>query len=104
VTDNPDDEDVRRARRGLKRCLEAMLSHEYRIIVLDEISVALDFKLLSEDDVHAFLDKKPDDIEVILTGRYAPASVIRRADLVTEMKERKHYFRKGVSARWGIEK
>lgn len=104
VTDSPGDEDIRRARHGLERCLAAMLSQKYRIIVLDEISVALDFKLLSEEDVHAFLDKKPDDVEVILTGRYAPASVIRRADLVTEMKERKHYFRKGVSARWGIEK
>jgi cob(I)alamin adenosyltransferase len=104
VTENAKDEDVRRAKRGLKKCLAAMLSKKYRIIVLDEINVALYFKLLAEKDVHEFLDKKPDDVEVILTGRYAPASLVRRADLVTEMKERKHYYRKGVAARIGIEK
>jgi len=104
VTENPEDEDVRRARAGLKKCLAAMLSKKYRIIVLDEIHVALSFKLLAEKDLHAFLDQKPDNVEVILTGRYAPASIIRRADLVTEMKERKHYYRKGVGARKGIEK
>ena len=70
--ENPDEEDIRRARSGLQKCRAAMLSGKYRIIVLDEINVALDFKLLSEADVHAFLDEKPDDVEVILTGRYAP--------------------------------
>lgn len=104
VTENPDDEDIRRARTGLKKCLAAMLSKKYRLIVLDEINVALYFELLGEKDVHGFLDQKPDDVEVVLTGRYAPASLIRRADLVTEMKQKKHYYQKGIAARWGIEK
>lgn len=104
VTENPEEEDIRRAKRGLRRCLKAMLSGKYRIIVLDEINIALHFHLLSEKDVLAFLDQKPNDIEVILTGRYAPISLIRRADLVTEMKEKKHYYRKGLAARPGIEK
>ena len=104
VTENPEEEDIHRARLGLRKCLAAMLSGKYRIIVLDEINMALHFHLLGEKDVLAFLDHKPNDIEVILTGRHAPLSLIRRADLVTEMKEKKHYYRKGLAARKGIEK
>jgi cob(I)alamin adenosyltransferase len=104
VTKDPDQEDFDRAKSGLKKCLKAMLSGEYTIIILDEINVAVYFKLLNEKDIHDFLDKKPDHIEVILTGRYAPDSIIERADLVTEMKEIKHYHNKGIQARKGIEK
>jgi len=104
IKDHPPQAEINRARRGLAHCRAAMLSGEYRIVVLDEILVAVFFKLLSEADVRAFLDEKPNDVEVVLTGRRAPASLIRRADLVTEMKERKHYYRKGVAARRGIER
>lgn len=104
VTKNPDEEDIKRVKRGLKKCLEAMLSKKYKIIILDEINVAVDFSLLSEEEVHKFLDQKPDDVEIIMTGRYAPHSFIKRADLVTEMKEKKHYYAKGVRARNGIER
>ncbi len=104
VTENPDEEDIARARRGLQRCRQAMLSGRYQVIILDEINVALYFKLLTEKEVLAFLDQKPQEVELVLTGRYAPASLIRRADLVTEMKEKKHYYQKGVRARQGIEK
>jgi cob(I)alamin adenosyltransferase len=104
VTKDPDEEDIKRAKRGLKKCLEAMLSRKYRIIILDEINVAVDFNLITEEEVHEFLDKRPEDVEIILTGRYAPPSFLKRADLVTEMKEKKHYYKKGVKAREGIEK
>jgi len=104
VTHDPDEEDIRKARRGLKRCLDALLSLKYRIIILDEINVAVYFKLLSEKEVLEFLNQKPAGVEIILTGRYAPASFLKRADLVTEMKEKKHYYKKGVRAREGIEK
>jgi len=104
VTKDPDEEDIKRARRGLKKCREAMLSRKYRIIILDEINVAVDFNLLAEEKIHEFLDKKPEDVEIILTGRYAPPSFLKRADLVTEMKAKKHYYKKGVRAREGIEK
>lgn len=104
VTKDPDEEDIKRAKRGLKKCLEAMLSRKYRIIILDEINVAVDLNLITEEEVHEFLDKKPEDVEIILTGRYAPPSFLKRADLVTEMKEKKHYYKKGVKAREGIEK
>ena len=104
VTDNPQDEDIDRAKKGLQKCLRAMLSRKYRIVVLDEVNVALRFGLLTEKEIHDFLAQRPEDIEVVLTGRYAPPSVVRAADLVTEMKEKKHYYSKGVRARLGIEK
>jgi cob(I)alamin adenosyltransferase len=81
-----------------------MLSGRFSIVVLDEINVALHFRLLEEKEVQGLLDQKPADVELILTGRYAPPSLLRRADLVTEMKDRKHYFERGVRARRGIEK
>ncbi|MCJ7679237.1 MAG: cob(I)yrinic acid a,c-diamide adenosyltransferase, partial [Candidatus Aminicenantes bacterium] len=87
-----------------EECRKAMLSGEYRIIVLDEINIAVYFHLIAEEALHRFLDEKPGDVEVILTGRYAPASIIERADLVTEMKDVKHYYDTGVQARDGIER
>lgn len=104
VTKDPDEEDIQKAKKGLRQCWDAMLSSKYRIIILDEINVAVYFKLLTEKEVLAFLDEKPAAVEVILTGRYAPASFLKKADLVTEMKEKKHYYKKGVKAREGIEK
>jgi cob(I)alamin adenosyltransferase len=104
VTENPDAEDIERARQGLRKCTKMMMSRKYQIIVLDEINVAVHFNLFAEKDILDFLDKKPEEMEVILTGRYAPESLIKRADLVTEMKEIKHYYKRGVQARQGIEK
>jgi len=104
VTDGPGDEDVSRAKAGLARALEAMLSGDFRIVVLDEVNTAVHFKILPEKDVLDFIDRRPAAVELVLTGRYAPASFIDRADLVTEMKDIKHYFEKGVKAREGIEK
>jgi cob(I)alamin adenosyltransferase len=104
VTKEPEAIDIKKAREGLDKCLEAMLSQKYTVIVLDEINVAIYFNLIMEKDVHALLDKKPEETEVILTGRYAPDSLIERADLVTEMKEIKHYFSSKVQAREGIER
>lgn len=104
VTENPDAEDIARAQRGLERSLKMMLSGRYQIIILDEINVAIYFGLIKEKEVLDFISQKPEQVELILTGRYAPASVIRRADLVTEMKEKKHYYQKGIKARKGIEK
>ncbi len=104
VTRNPDEEDIRLARKGLKKCREAMLSGKYRLIILDEINVAVYFHLLTEKEVLEFLEQKPENVEIILTGRYAPSSFLKKADLITEMKEKKHYYKKGVMAREGIEK
>ena len=81
-----------------------MASVEYDLVVLDEINVALHYKLFPLDRVLKMLDHKNERTEVVLTGRYAPQELIDKADLVTEMKEIKHYYTKGVKARKGIEK
>jgi cob(I)alamin adenosyltransferase len=104
VKDGPDDEDRARARTGLTRAREAMLSGEFEIVVLDEINTAVHFGLLPESDVLDLLALRPAGVELVLTGRYAPASFLERADLVTEMTGIKHYFDQGVRAREGIEK
>jgi len=104
VKDSPGDEDLSRAKAGLAKALEAMLSGEYRIVILDEVNTAVYFKLLPETDVLDFIGRRPAAVELVLTGRYAPDSFIERADLVTEMMEIKHYFHTGVKAREGIEK
>ena len=104
IGENPSKQDIARARRGLERCREAMLSGSFRIVVCDEINTAVFFKLLTEKEVLELMDSKPVEVELILTGRYAPRSFIRKADLVTEMKEIKHYYAQGVQARKGIER
>ena len=101
--DHAPPEQVARARQGLERAREAMLSGQYDIVVLDEVNVALWFGLLTVEEVLAFLDQRPDGVEVVLTGRRAPQELIDRADLVTEMREVKHYYQAGVPARAGIE-
>jgi len=95
---------VAQAHRGLERAQVAMDSGEYDIVVLDEVSVAIWFDLLTVHEVLAFLDQRPEHVEVILTGRRAPSELIDRADLVTEMREIKHYYQQGVMARKGIER
>ncbi len=95
---------VEQARRGLERVRQAMLSGEYDIVVLDEVNVSIWFGLLTVDEVLAVLDQRPSGVELILTGRRAPQALIDRADLVTEMREVKHYYEQGVIARKGIER
>ncbi|NOY78921.1 MAG: cob(I)yrinic acid a,c-diamide adenosyltransferase [Calditrichaeota bacterium] len=102
--DKATEEDVRLAKEGLEQSRKAMLSEAYDIVILDEINVAIFFKLVTTEEVLALIDEKPAGVELILTGRYAPKDLIEKADLVTEMKEVKHYYTQGVQARKGIEK
>ena len=80
-----------------------MTSGKADIVVLDEIDVALDYGLLELDAVLALLDSKPPAVELILTGRNAHPEIVRRADLVTEMRKVKHPYDQGVGGRKGIE-
>ncbi len=100
----PKEEDVHLAQEGLGRAKRAMLSGEYDIIVFDEIATAHYFELISLKDMLDVIASKPDGVELVFTGRYAPPEVIEAADLVTEMVEVKHYYQKGVQAREGIER
>lgn len=104
VQDPPREEDLRMAQEGLARAREAMLSGSYDIVVLDEIITSHHFHLVSLEDMLETIAAKPDGVELVFTGRYAPPELIEAADLVTEMKEVKHYFDKGVQARDGIER
>lgn len=102
--DNPDPIDIEMAKNALKLAEEIIVSGDCDILVLDEINVAVDFDLIDIKNVLKLLDRKPDRLEIILTGRYAPKEIIEKADLVTEMKEIKHYYTKGIKARVGIER
>lgn len=97
------DTHVAQAREGLKRVDRAMCSGDYDIVVLDEINVAIWFGLLTVAEVLDLLDRRPPDVELVLTGRKAPEQIIARADLVSEIREIKHYYTQGVPARNGIE-
>jgi cob(I)alamin adenosyltransferase len=92
------------AEAGLGAVKKAMFSGEYRIVVLDEINTLLHFKIIPVEPVLRLLAEKPEELEMILTGRYAPAEVLARADLITDMLETRHYFHKEIQARIGIEK
>ena len=101
--DNPDPEDVRLAREALQRAEEA-LAGGYDLVILDEVIGAVGFGLLSVDDLLALMARRPATVELVLTGRNADERLIAAADLVTEMREVKHYYRAGVPSRVGIEK
>jgi cob(I)alamin adenosyltransferase len=100
----PDPADVKIAQEGLASARAAMASGKYDITVFDEIITAHFFSLISLQDMLDVIRDKPDNVEVVMTGRYAPKELIEAADLVTEMVEIKHYYQKGVEARTGIER
>jgi cob(I)alamin adenosyltransferase len=103
VKSAPDEDDIRMAKEGLARGMDAMSSGKYSLVVFDEIITAYHFKLLSIEDILGVIRGKPDGVEVVLTGRNAPQELIEAADLVTEMNEVKHYYKNNVKAREGIE-
>ena len=102
--DNPDPEDTRLAREALETACTALTSGEYDLVILDEVNGAVSFGLLTVDDLLKLMEQKPLCVELVLTGRNADERIIAAADLVTEMREIKHYYRAGVPARVGIEK
>ena len=99
----PEEEDVRLAREGLAEAERAVVCGDYDMVILDEANVAAYFGLFSVSDLLRLMDKKPEHMELVITGRKADPQVIERADIVTEMCEIKHYYHRGVSARKGIE-
>jgi cob(I)alamin adenosyltransferase len=103
IFDKPAKADIDAANSGLKTIEQILISGEYDVVIMDEVNIAIFFELFSDEDVIKVLNKKADNVEVILTGRYATEKIIDRADLVTEMKEIKHYYTQGVQARKGIE-
>jgi len=104
IVGNPPSECIEKAHVGLECVKSCILSRNYDIVILEEANVALTYGFLSVKDLLEIIDLKPDDVELVITGRGALPELIEKADLVTEMKPIKHYYDKGVRARIGIEK
>ncbi len=100
---NPSEEDLAEAKRGLAEARRAIGSGEYRMVVLDEMNVAIDYGLVSLADALALIDECPDEIELVFTGRDARPEVIERAALVSEVREVKHPMQQGLVSRVGID-
>lgn len=95
-------EDIEQAKEATKQA-EIWMKQNFDLLVLDEINTTVKTELLEEKDILELIDKKPKNLELILTGRYCPDSVMKKADLITEMKPIKHYADQGLDAREGIE-
>ena len=104
IHNKPEDKDIKLAAAGLKETKETIISKKYDVVILDEANIAVYYNLFSAQDLLNVMDEKPEQVELVITGRYADPKVIARADLVTEMTEIKHYYSNGVTARRGIEK
>ncbi|MBP5436213.1 cob(I)yrinic acid a,c-diamide adenosyltransferase [bacterium] len=104
IKKEPSESDIRCAKEGLAEMAEILKSGKYDVVIMDEANIALFYKLFSFEELKQAICNRAEGVEVIVTGRYAPQELIDMADLVTEMREIKHYYTKGVEARVGIEK
>jgi cob(I)alamin adenosyltransferase len=104
IIDKPKNKDIEAAEQGLKESAEALKAEEYDLVILDEANIAVYFELFSVESLLEIIEFRNHKIEVVVTGRYADKTLIDYADLVTEMKNIKHYYSKGIEARLGIEK
>lgn len=100
---NPAPEDKEAAKRGLILAREKIASGRYDIVVLDELNYAIQFRLIAEEDALSLLRTKPANVEIVITGRAAPKAITNTADLVTEMVDVKHHYRKGIAEVEGID-
>ena len=103
IKGKPGKKDVKAAERGLAKARACVLSGKYDVVILDEANVALKFGLVGVDDIMDMVKTKPAHVEIVLTGRCCPPKLLEAADLVTEMREIKHPYRKGIKARKGME-
>lgn len=104
IQGKPSVEDIKAAQKGLEKIIAILSSGEHNVVIMEEANVAVKIGLLSVQDILKIIAAKPQDVELVITGRGADPQIIEKADLVTEMKEIKHYFQQGVAARVGIEK
>ena len=101
--ENPEQIDIDLAQEGFSKAKELIKSKKYDLIILDEINVAVDFNLIALEDVLKLVEGKPEDLELVLTGRYANPEFVRIADYASEILEIKHPYQKGVQARKGFD-
>ncbi len=101
---NPSERDISCAKRGYDAIYAAVSSGDFDLVIADELNVACYYDLISPEQILYLMEQKASHTELVITGRYAKEEVMEAADLVTEMKQVKHYYEQGVPARVGIEK
>lgn len=99
----PTQKDINAARQGLSEITDYILEQKAEMVILDEVCIALYYHLVEIEEIMNLLKSKPEEMEIVMTGRYAPPELYEIADLVTDMTEIKHYYTKGIQARKGIE-
>jgi len=104
IVNEPKEKDIKAAEKGLKESADVLKGSEYDIVILDEANIAVYFQLFTVEELIEIIEARNIDIEVVVTGRYADKKLIEFADLVTEMRNVKHYYNLGIEARVGIEK
>lgn len=100
----PSESDIDAARKGLEKTKKILTSGEYNVVIMDEANIAVHYKLFSVAELLNLVESKAEKTELIITGRYAAPEILEKANLVTEMRPVKHYYKEGVKARVGIEK
>ena len=103
IQDEPTAEDFRLAKEGWLEVRRVLEKAQHDLLILDEIGIALHYGLISPEEVQDLIRSKPEHMELVLTGRKIPEQQYREADLITEMREERHYYTEGVQARRGIE-
>ncbi len=101
--DEPAPEDVALAAKALARARQVVAENAYDLVILDEVNVAADYGLVETKEILDVVAARPAEMELVLTGRGAPAEFVEAADLVSEVREIKHHYRIGLPARKGIE-
>jgi len=104
IMGTPSKEDIAAGARGYTKLCEILKQNNHDLVIAEEANVAVMLNLITEKELLALIDMKPDNVELVITGRGATKKVIEKADLVTDIKEIKHYYKQGVAARVGIEK
>jgi cob(I)alamin adenosyltransferase len=103
LNDEEKEELKKEVQQAYEFCFKALKEKQCNILIMDEIMGAISNNLVTKEQIVELLEARPENIEVILTGRNVPQEIADRADLITEMKEVKHYFSQGIPAREGIE-
>lgn len=103
IVNEPNEKDIQAARKGLKEVTDIIRHNRAGVVILDEVCIALHYRLFGLEEIISLLKTKPEEMEIVMTGRYAPDELYEYADLITEMKEVKHYYNNGIDARKGIE-
>jgi cob(I)alamin adenosyltransferase len=102
--DHPEPEDFRLAQQALDFAWERVMSKEHDVVILDEVSIAVKWGLIDPAEVVRLVNERPPGVEMVLTGRYAPPEFLDMADLITEMRNVRHPYQKGVLSRQGIDR